>query len=139
LARLSNQTDFDQPRETKKKHTDGDENEKTCTLVNMAWNELSRRWTLPIIHELGRHEVIRFNELKRYLSDISSTSLSERLSDLEKMGIVRRRIYPEIPPRVEYSLTVKGKELHSILAELASWVKKWEYEPQKMPPMVVSA
>jgi DNA-binding HxlR family transcriptional regulator len=135
LPKFSDRTDFDAQKPVKKRHAD--DNEKVCALVNMAWNELSRRWTLPIIHELGRHELIRFNELKRYLNDISSTSLSERLSDLEKMDIVKRRIYPEIPPRVEYSLTPKGKELHSILATLASWVKKWEYEPQEVPPITV--
>jgi DNA-binding HxlR family transcriptional regulator len=97
----------------------------SCKLVHAAWNELTRTWTLPTIHALGLKEPARFNELKRRINGISATSLAERLTQLEKLGIVQRKVFPETPPRVEYSLTIKGHELHSILGDLADWVKRW--------------
>jgi DNA-binding HxlR family transcriptional regulator len=97
----------------------------TCRVVHSAWNELTRTWTLPTIHALGLKEPARFNELKRRIDGISATSLAERLTQLEKIGVVQREIYPEKPPRVEYTLTVKGHELQKILGELAEWSKRW--------------
>lgn len=110
------------------KHEFGDfkHDEALCQRIHHAWNELARRWTLPIVHELGLHGVMRFNVLRRNLPDISATSLSERLGELEKDGVVTRKIYPEIPPRVEYALTDKGTELYDLLGRLARWVLKWE-------------
>ena len=97
----------------------------SCKVVHAAWNELTRTWTFPTIHALGLREPARFNELKRRIGGISATSLAERLAQLEKIGAVQRKIYPEKPPRVEYSLTVKGHELHKILCELAEWSTRW--------------
>ena len=96
-----------------------------CKVVHAAWNELTRTWTLPTIHALGLKEPVRFNVLKKRIGGISATSLAERLSQMEKFGIVQRKAYMEIPPRVEYSLTVKGHELHRILGGLADWSKRW--------------
>ena len=98
----------------------------SCKLVHHAWNELTRTWTLPTIHALGLREPARFNELKRRIEGISATSLAERLTQLEKLGIVQRKVYPETPPKVEYSLTIKGHEVQKILGDLAEWVKRWE-------------
>ncbi len=97
----------------------------SCKLIHSTWNELLRTWTLPIIHALSLQEPARFNELKRRIEKISATSLAERLFELERQGIVTRKVYPETPPRVEYSLTEKGKELAAILKQLADWVEKW--------------
>jgi DNA-binding HxlR family transcriptional regulator len=97
----------------------------SCKLVHTAWNELTRTWTLPTIHSLGLKEPARFNELKKRIGGISATSLAERLTQLEKLGIVQRKVFPVTPPRVEYSLTVKGHELHQVLGELADWVNRW--------------
>jgi DNA-binding HxlR family transcriptional regulator len=97
----------------------------SCKVVHAAWNEITRTWTLPTIHALGLREPARFNELKRRIEGISATSLAERLTQLEKLGVVQRTVYPETPPRVEYSLTVKGHEVYKILCELANWSKRW--------------
>jgi DNA-binding HxlR family transcriptional regulator len=97
----------------------------SCKVVHAAWNEITRTWTLPTIHALGLKEPARFNELKRRINGISATSLAERLTQLEKLGVVQRKVYPESPPRVEYSLTVKGHEVYKILCELANWSKRW--------------
>ncbi len=78
-----------------------------------------------MIHTLGLRDPTRFNELKKRLGSISATSLTDRLKELEQRGIVQRRVYPETPPRVEYSLTKKGQELHALLLQLADWVIRW--------------
>lgn len=93
--------------------------------MHAAWNEITRTWTLPTIHALGLKEPARFNELRRRINGISATSLAERLTQLERFGVVQRKVYPEKPLRVEYSLTVKGHEVYKILCELASWSKRW--------------
>ena len=102
------------------------EQTEECKLLHSAWNDLTKVWTLPVIHALGLKEPARFNELKRRIQGISATSLAERLSELDQRKIIERKVYPETPPRVEYSLTKKGMELHALLGELAEWVKKWD-------------
>ncbi len=87
--------------------------------------ELFRTWTIPLVRALGEKSPSRFNQLKRKINGISSTSLSERLSSLEKGGVVQRVVIPDNPPSVEYSLTAKGMELHTILVELGDWAEKW--------------
>src|ERR671931_350097 len=100
------------------------EDEK-CEVANI-WEILGRRWSLLILKNLSTKEVIRFNELKRLLSGISSTVLADRLLELEREGLVSKKIYPEIPPKVEYSLTIQAKELEVILRELGRWASRWK-------------
>jgi DNA-binding HxlR family transcriptional regulator len=97
----------------------------TCAIVD-AWELLGRRWSLHILKNLSTREVIRFNELKRSLPGISSTVLSERLLELEREGLVTKKIYPEVPPRVEYSITPQARELEVIIKDLARWANKWK-------------
>ena len=97
----------------------------TCAIVDV-WEVLGRRWSLHILKNLSTKEVIRFNDLKRSLAGISSTVLSERLLELEREGLVTKKIYPEVPPRVEYSITPQAKELEVIIKELARWANKWK-------------
>ncbi len=99
---------------------------ESCAAVHSAWNEITRTWTLPTIHMLGQIEPTRFNELKRHIKGISATSLAERLTQLEKFGVVQRKVYAEVHPKIEYSLTVKGHEVYNILCELATWSQRWE-------------
>ncbi len=97
----------------------------SCKVVHATWNEITRTWTLPTIHALGLKEPARFNELKRRINGISATSLAERLTQLEKFGVIQRKVFPVSPPRVEYSLTVKGHEVYGILCDLAKWSERW--------------
>jgi DNA-binding HxlR family transcriptional regulator len=60
------------------------------------------------------------------LSGISSTVLADRLLELEREGLISKKIYPEIPPRVEYRLTTRAKELEVVLKELAKWASRWK-------------
>ena len=102
-----------------------DGNGATCAIVSV-WEILGRRWSLHILKNLSTRQVIRFNELKRSLLGISSTVLSERLLELEREGLVTKKIYPEVPPRVEYTITPQAKELEVIIKELARWANKWK-------------
>ena len=104
------------------------EQTEECKLLHSAWNDLTKVWTLPVIHALGLKEPARFNELKRRIQGISATSFAERLNELDQRKIIERKVYPETPPRVEYSLTKKGMELRALLGDLAEWVKKWDKE-----------
>jgi DNA-binding HxlR family transcriptional regulator len=98
-----------------------------CDVANI-WEVLGRRWSLLILRNLSTKDVIRFNELKRLLSGISSTVLADRLLELEREGLVSKKIYPEIPPKVEYSLTIQAKELEVILKELGRWANRWKLQ-----------
>jgi DNA-binding HxlR family transcriptional regulator len=99
--------------------------EEKCQILNI-WDVLGRRWSLLILKNISTRNVIRFNELKRSLKDISNTVLSDRLSELEKEGLITKKIYPEIPLKVEYRLTIKAKDLEPILQSLDRWCEKWE-------------
>lgn len=109
----------------------------SCQILHTTWNEMTRTWTLPTIHALGQREPARFNELRRRIHGISATSLAERLTQLEKFGVLQRKVIPEEHPRIEYSLTVKGHEVYEILCNLAQWSHKWAgKEPNSMGVMV---
>ena len=68
---------------------------------------------------------VRYKQFKKTLKGISSKTLASRLKELEKGGILERRAYNEIPPRVEYRLTGKGQELVESVMGLLQWMKKW--------------
>ena len=82
------------------------------------------KWTILIVRDLadGRS---RFCELERSLAGISPRTLSLRLRALEEEGIVERRTYPEVPPRVEYALTAKGRALLPIIDTMRSYGREW--------------
>ena len=99
--------------------------EETCKAINTIWEVLGRRWALLILKNLHTKEAIRFNELKRALPGISSTVLADRLLEMEREGLISKKIYPEIPPKVEYRLTARSRELGVILKDLESWAQRW--------------
>ncbi len=88
--------------------------------VPKTFKIMSSKWTMPILHNLCEGKK-RFGELQRLLDGISPKTLSLRLSELEKEGIVAKQIFAEVPLRVEYSLTQKGQSLKKILAQLSDW------------------
>lgn len=89
------------------------------------WKVLGRRWALLMLKNLNTKEAIRFNELKRLTPGISSTVLVHRLLELEREGLISKKIYPEIPPKVEYSLTAQAKELTVIFEEVWKWAQRY--------------
>lgn len=105
--------------------------EEKCDVVDI-WGVLGKRWSLHILKNLSTNGTVRFNELKRLIPEISSTVLSQRLLELEREGLISKKIYSEIPVRVEYSLTLRTKELEAILQQLSDWINKWKvYEKRK--------
>lgn len=85
---------------------------------------ISGKWTLLIIRDLA-DDSLRFCEIERSLAGISPRTLSLRLRALEEQGIVERRTYPEVPPRVEYALTDKGKALVPLIEDMRSYGSRW--------------
>lgn len=87
---------------------------------------ITKRGTLEILIPLCcTTDPVRYKQFRQTLKGISSKTLATRLKDLEKSGILERRSYNEIPPRVEYKLTSKGQDLVRSLIELLQWMKKW--------------
>lgn len=84
---------------------------------------LSDKWSLLVIITLSKEEKLRFNEIQKRLDDISQRMLTVTLRSLETDGLVERKVYAEVPPRVEYSLTVLGRSLLSPLSNLIDWAK----------------
>jgi len=91
---------------------------------------LGRRWALLVLMNLNTKKAIRFNELKRLMPGISSTVLADRLLELEHEDLISKKIYPEIPLKVEYSLTAQAKELTVIFKELWKWTQR--HNPRKI-------
>ena len=82
---------------------------------------ISGKHKMVILYCLMEFEVVRFNELKRYLKTISDKTLSSNLKELEKDQLIVRNEYPQIPPKVEYSLSERGRSLMKILDQLCVW------------------
>jgi len=85
---------------------------------------IGKKWYLIILHELTRTPR-GFNELKKAVRGISAKVLSESLADLERRGLVHRRIRSESPIRVEYSLTAMGQELAPMFDDMKAWGERW--------------
>jgi len=94
-----------------------------CPIARTA-DIISKKWTILIIRDLTLG-VQRFNQLERSLQGISPKTLSERLRSLEKEGIIARQTFAEAPPRVEYSLTEKGRDLAGVIESMRSYGKRW--------------
>lgn len=82
---------------------------------------LGKKWTLPLIGVLGNRPSSRFNEIRNAITGIGSKALAERLNDLHDLGLVERKVYAEVPARVEYTLTVKGLTLRRGLVPILAW------------------
>lgn len=96
----------------------------TCPIRNIL-ARISDKWSLVVIYTLDKAEnkPIRFNEMQRQIPDISQKMLTVTLRTLEEDGYVTRTIYPEVPPRVEYSLTERAKSLLPHINSLIGWAK----------------
>lgn len=90
-------------------------------------NVLSRvgdKWSMLVLFTLESNDNQRFKELQRNIPDISQKMLTATLKMLEADGLIRREVFPEVPPRVEYSLTKKGKSLLPLIDNLLSWASE---------------
>lgn len=100
---------------------------------------ITKRGTLEIIMPLCcSTNPVRYKTFRQAMKGFSTRTLSNRLNELEKNGIVERRSYNEIPPRVEYRLTTKGVELVESVADLLRWMRKWaDLKDERMKTQIV--
>ena len=82
---------------------------------------INGKYKMTILYTLMEFSVVRFNEMKKYIGEISYKTLSSTLKELEADQLVNRKEYPQIPPKVEYSLTERGKSLIPILDGMCEW------------------
>ncbi len=85
---------------------------------------IGKKWGLLIINEIGNHGRLRYKELMSELKGISPSTLASMLKDLEKEGLIVKEVFREIPPRVEYSLSARGRELREAVIPLLKWATK---------------
>ena len=90
----------------------------------MVMGIISGKWKPAIVYALVTNGTLRFNDLRRLMPKVSQRMLTQQLRDLERHGIVKRVPYPQIPPRVEYSVTRLGRSLHPIFKSVCRWADK---------------
>lgn len=100
--------------------------------VEAAIDVIGGKWKPLILWQLKETDVIRYNKLQQNLHGVSPRMLTKQLRELEEDGLVHREMYPEIPPRVEYSLTEFGKTVSPIIEALCDW--GYEYLERQRPP-----
>lgn len=105
-----------------KKFKEFDGEHKNCP-VRSILDRFGDKWSLLVILILGANEKLRFNEINKSISDISQKMLTVTLRTLEADGFVKRTIFPEVPPRVEYEITDLGKSLLPHIHSLVDWAK----------------
>jgi DNA-binding HxlR family transcriptional regulator len=96
-----------------------------CPIRNVV-SRFGDKWSMLVLYQLHVSEtgILRFNEMRRLMTDCSQKMLSQTLKNLEQSHLVHREVYPEVPPRVEYSLTEVGKSLMQTLTALIAWGKE---------------
>lgn len=82
------------------------------------------KWSLLVLYTLQHREPVRFKELQRQIPDISQKSLTQTLRTLEEDGFVSREVFPEVPPRVEYSLTPRALSFLPLVENMINWAKE---------------
>ncbi len=87
-----------------------------------------------VLYCLMEYEPVRFNEMRRYVGSAADKTLSQTLKELERDGLIHREMYPEIPPKVEYSLTERGHSLVQVLDQLCVWGEKNRQSPGEARP-----
>jgi DNA-binding HxlR family transcriptional regulator len=100
-----------------------DESEECLCPVQGIIDVVSKKWAICIVNHLGREPSLRYNQIKNTIGAISPKTLSDTLKVLEREGLISRKVFPETPPRVEYALTDKGRELKIALVPLLKWLQ----------------
>jgi len=95
-------------------------NPQDCPVRNVI-DRIGDKWSMLVLLLLAEGKVLRFNEIHKYIGTISQKMLAVTLKSLESDGLVSRTVYPQIPPKVEYQLTSRGKSLLPHLQSLVSW------------------
>ena len=94
-----------------------------CPIRNIL-ARVGDKWSLLVLYNLQHREPVRFKELQRQIPDISQKSLTQTLRTLEEDGFVSREVFPEVPPRVEYSLTPRALSFLPLVENMINWAKE---------------
>ena len=94
-----------------------------CPIRNVL-ARVGDKWSLLVLYNLQHREPVRFKELQRHIPDISQKSLTQTLRTLEEDGFVSREVFPEVPPRVEYSLTARAHSFLPLVEYMINWAKE---------------
>ena len=94
-----------------------------CPIRNVL-ARVGDKWSLLVLYNLQHMEPVRFKELQRQIPDISQKSLTQTLRTLEEDGFVSREVFPEVPPRVEYSLTARAHSFLPLVENMINWAKE---------------
>ncbi|MDB2415022.1 helix-turn-helix transcriptional regulator [Rickettsiales bacterium] len=104
--------------------------------IGTAITIIGGKWKIPVLYNL-RDETLRFNQLQKALPQVTQKMLTQQLRELERDGLISRKIYAQVPPRVEYTITPLAKKLEPILDALCHWGN--EYQKNKDVKNKVSA
>jgi DNA-binding HxlR family transcriptional regulator len=91
-----------------------------CPIRNVI-SRFGDKWSMLVLFTLHKYGVLRFRDLRRNIPDVSQKMLTETLRKLEADGLVKRKVYPEVPPKVEYHLTDRAETLIPLLSSLLHW------------------
>lgn len=107
-------------------HEERTRSEYLACPIRQVLSRFGDKWSLLVLFLLNRSDtgVLRFNEMRRFMTDCSQKMLSQTLKNLEQSHLVHREVFPEVPPRVEYSLTETGRSLMPALSALIEWGKE---------------
>lgn len=94
--------------------------------VELTLQVIGGKWKPIILYRLAEEQVMRFSELKRTMPNITQKMLTQQLREMEADGMVHREVYPQVPPKVEYSLTEIGKSVVPVLKGLCQWGEAYE-------------
>lgn len=92
-----------------------------CATISTIQKILGGKWKIEILYYIGIENIKRFGELRRHIGDITESSLTKQLRELEADGFISRFDYKEVPPKVEYSLTDLGKSFIPVLDFMKTW------------------
>lgn len=95
-----------------------------CPIFQSAVELIGKRWNGAIVRSMLSGSV-RFSDFLAQIPGLSDRLLSERLRELEAAGVIERNVYPDIPVRVEYRLTQRGRELDAIVRDISAWAERW--------------
>lgn len=96
---------------------------RRCTTISTIQRIVGGKWKIEILYYIGLQNINRFGELRRHIGDITESSLTKQLRELESDGFISRYDYKELPPKVEYSLTDLGNSFIPVLEFMKNWGK----------------
>jgi DNA-binding HxlR family transcriptional regulator len=92
-----------------------------AVIIENVLKVIGGKWKVLIVFHLSQNDVVRFGELKRLIPGVTQRILTNQLREMEADGLINRKVYPEVPPKVEYSLSDVGSELKAVYIEMKKW------------------